>query len=106
MVLSCFRLDFDIHAQHIGSKTGNNLHTIENLNSLSAFENLNKVMDIRGKYNTLFRPDQELCNTLKDLTMASLKDQFKIFLHVIDFFEKRITFIPSIITSSMTSESD
>ena len=63
-------------------------------------------MDKREKYNTLFRPAQELCNTLKNLPMAQFRDQFKIFLHVKDLFEKRIPFIPSIITTSMTSESD
>ena len=65
MVPSRFRLDFDIEALHKGSKTGNNLHTIDNLNSLSAFENLYQVIDKREKYNTLFRPAEELCNTLK-----------------------------------------
>ena len=53
----------------------------------------------------LFRPAQELCNTLKDLPMDVFRDKLNVFLYVKELFEKRIDFIPSIINDKITKES-
>ena len=63
-------------------------------------------MDRKAKYNALFRPAQELCNTLKDLPMDQFRDKMKMFLYMKDLFEKRIEFIPTIVTGTITSEKE
>ena len=62
-------------------------------------------MDSKEKYETLFRPAQELCNTLKDLPMDQFRDKLNICLYMKELFEKRIDFIPTIISSNITRES-
>ena len=89
----------DVEAQSIKSHTGSSHATIENLNSLTSFENINKKMDRKEKYEALFRPAQELCNTLKDLPMDQFRDKLNIFLYVKELFEKRIDFIPTILSN-------
>jgi len=106
MIPKRLRADLDIEKICIKAHQGSSHAQIENLNSLSAFENLNKNMDRKEKYDALFRPAQELCNTLKDLPMEQFKDKLSIFLYIKELFEKRIDFIPSILNSNTISELD
>jgi hypothetical protein len=72
MVPKRLRSNLDIESQSISSQVVSSHAQIEN--SITAFENISKKLSRKEKYETLFRPAQELCNTLKDLPMEVFRD--------------------------------
>ena len=105
MVPKRLRSNLDIESQSISLQSGSSHAQIENLNSITAFENITNKLTRKEKYETLFRPAQELCNTLKDLRMDVFRDKLNVFLYVKELFEKRIDFIPSILNDKISKES-
>ena len=97
MVSKRLKLNYNIDSLEC-IPSGSNVIEIPNLNSIESFGCLSK-MSTTAKYNAVFRPAQELCQSLIHLPQHEFVEKFKLFLIVKELFENKIDFIPTILNT-------